>query len=229
MKRTSDPLISQSLAAPEETWATLPGDLVRLLAGADPSLLPSLFVLSKHSHLSLALAPPMSDFWRDYFYSSLGLSDYVADVTRGLTWKDLVHLKPHLPRTYYAKVARPRFTCGAVRSDRRLFQCQTPGCALFTTKHLAVDWVEEKVRLVGHPLQMPDREVRPFGSHFFGCSKFMAGPYKFLFNESEQSIGLYRNLSSNDPIFSFILQVAVPPSKVDPKDAWKVDKFYGFV
>jgi hypothetical protein len=232
MKRTSDSLISQPLAAPEDAWATLPGDLVRLLVSTDFSLLPSLFVLSKHFHLSLALAPPMSSFWRDYFNSPLGLSDFVADVAQGTTWKGLVRVKEHLPRTYYAKFARARFACGALRNGVRGLPCSTPGCKLIDGEHRVIDWVEVKVELCFNPMWESDTECIAADNN----SDFLRDPYvdqrrcKFIYSEVTQSIDIWRRrdrrLESN---YAFAGQAAVSPSHLDPKRAWKVDKFYGFV
>jgi hypothetical protein len=176
----------------------------------------------------------MSDFWRDYFYSSLGLSDYVADVTKGLTWKGLVHLKANLTRTYYAKCARARFACGALRPDRRGFVCETTGCRLTDDRHRVVDWVEEKVKLCDDPRASRFCEVRPFDAtgYYFGAACCMGGPFKFFFRESTQSIERWQGRGQHylsDIAYEFFDQAAVPPSKLDPKDAWKVDKFYGFV
>jgi hypothetical protein len=228
MKRTFDSLISQPLAAPEGAWATLPGDLVRLLAGAEPSLLRSLFVLSKHFHVSLALAPPMSALWRDYCLTLIGLSDHVADVAKGTTWKDIVLASPDLPRVYYAKVARARFPCGAMRPDYCGFVCRTPYCGLTMPNHRAVEWVEEKVRLCFNPLERSSRRVAPAYGCQFGAKWSYRGTHKYVFNEEMQSIDLWRRLNDmTDYVFSS--RVALSPAVHDPEKAWCIDQFYGFV
>jgi hypothetical protein len=172
----------------------------------------------------------MSPLWRDYCSTLIGLSDHVPDVAKGTTWKDIVLASPDLPRIYYAKCARARFACGAMRPDFRFSICPVPGCTLPIAKHSIVDWVEEKVKLRGHPLQMTDREVRPSSARpfVFGASCFLSRVRRFIYNEARQSIELWY-CQSFGPGMYLHDEAAVSPAMLDPRLAWRVDKFLGIV
>jgi hypothetical protein len=126
---------------------------VRALVCTLPTLLPSLFLVSKHYHTALALVHPNAPLWQAYFQSSPGYSDYRADAEKGVTWKDLLTKRSLIARTFYAVSQVPYFKCGIIARERNdtwhpIDRIRCPIDERCTGKHR---WVEEKVKLERDP------------------------------------------------------------------------------
>jgi hypothetical protein len=243
MKRIHDHIVD-NIGTCDEDWASLNGDLVRALACVLPTLLPSLYLVSKHYHTALALAPPNAPLWQAYFHSSPGYSDYKADADFEETWKDLVKQRRDLERVFYLHVQQPQFACDG-RTNLSVWPCYCgqPDCGPRGPNHPIKRWVDRNVTLEREParLMMAQLPVRSSfaSSHDAMLLKFRSyasvgfasrrgGPSIYVWDPLNDCVWQEQELNSFTRETRVTL-VAARKEDITDKDAWRVDRFVGII
>jgi hypothetical protein len=214
-------------------WASLCGDMVRALVHTEPRLLPALYLVNKGFHAVLDSDDPNAPYWKKYFNSVSGYSDYAPSNAYG-TWKALVKERHLLPPTYYIKIENPCWPCGHLVSSSPVMALSYPcGCGnKHTLRDPITSWKPTRLALVELPIVYEAATETPLHFRDFlphiGSNTRMAGPSWFTWNWRLQQIMRFEETNSFTKTTRSVLAAALPQDI--PKDqVWKVARFVGIV
>jgi hypothetical protein len=214
----------QQVTSPD--WGSLVGDLVVELVNTCPSLLPSLYLVSKHFRNALECAPPNAAFWKYTFNAVLGYSDYTP--TPSDSWKALLKRRHQLRKRFYLVVQHPNLPCGnplPASSARFLVPCRC-GVKHAPSSESITSWREEKKEIWESPRpHSPSTIFFMSTSETVGCTWRSGAPYKYVWEPSARRIEYIEDFF----VDTRTVLAAAPPADIPADMAWQVARFVGFV
>lgn len=214
-------------------WAELCGDLLRALVCTEPSLLPALYLVCK-AYKELLDSDPNGLYWKLYFNSVPGYSDYVPGVNFTdrpsffHDWRTLVWVRKELRPRYYFKLQHPVWPCGRSVPD-------SPSQAILMfcrcgTKHSPrtpiTAWLDETIKL--DCLPVPDQPLKfsGYSNTHIGCTWRMAGPCWYVYNDVTETILHVEETSLLTKATRTVL-AAARPEDIPADKQWQVARVVG--